>query len=229
MYVEQKSIGECIISIQGIIIISRSGIPLFQDRFDDYNVDPTLVAGISTALTTYADELMTHQQMGVETLKKSNISITSSKTESSTIVVVSLTELVPELIQQIRVSQKSLEDYYDDKFQGRDSSRDLMDPTTVYRIFDNSGFNIGLKKFLQIQESNIIAIKEDRTIGPTVRFHLGSLKELIGSAQIAPSGIKVINLSSVLAHLKARNLDDKMIGNLIVQAYENKILTFTIF
>ena len=103
-----------------------------------------------------------------------------------------------------------------------------MDPSVVYQIFDNSGFKIGLKKSLEIHESNITAIKEDRSIGPTLRFHLGSIKELLSDATSGDSGEKLTYLHKITSHLKSRNLDDKTVSELIVLAYENKLLTFKI-
>jgi hypothetical protein len=229
MYVEQKTEGESVISIQAIIVASKSGIPLFEDRFEDFSLDSNLVAGVSTALTTYIDEFMAIQKEGVETISKGGLTITSSKTEISTIVVISLFDLIPEVIQYLQRAQQTLEEYYSDKFSGIDRSRELMDPRTVYQICDNSGFKIGLKKLLSIHEDNTVAIKEDRTIGPTLRFHLGSLRELIPKTQEAPDGTKVINISSIIEHYKNRNLDDRMIGNLLILAYENKLLNFTLF
>lgn len=229
MYAEQKSEGESLISIHAIIIMSQAGIPFFEDRYDDFGIDPTLVAGVSSALTMYMDEFTSDDnKKGMQELKKSGLTISSSKTNTSTIVIISEYDLLPVVTQQIQNSQIMIEDYYADKFSGQDRSREMMDPNVVYQIFDNSGFKVGLKKALEIHENNIAAIKEDRSIGPTLRFHLGSLKELIPTATILADGTKVTYLSQVVPHLKARNLDDKTIGNLIVLAYENKLLTFKI-
>ncbi|MFV2016392.1 MAG: hypothetical protein ACC656_13255, partial [Candidatus Heimdallarchaeota archaeon] len=220
MYVEQRSEGECLISIHAIIIMSQAGIPFFEDRFNDFSMDPTLVAGVSSALTMYMDDLTSDTKKGIQQLKKAGLTISSSKTNTSTIVIISEYDLSPIVLEQIQNSQIMIEEYYADKFSGRDRSRDLMDANIVYQIFDDSGFKIGLKKALQIHEDNIIAIKEDRSIGPTLRFHLGSLRELIPGAETGGDGGKITNLNTIVSHLKARNVDNKTIGNLVVLAYE---------
>lgn len=229
MYVEQISEGESIISIHAIIIMSQAGIPFFEDRFDDFSIEPTLVAGVSSALTMYMDEFTSdNAKKGIQQLKKSGLTISSSKTDTSTIVIISEFDLPPIVLEQIQNSQIMIEDYYADKFSGQDRSRQLMDPSIVYQIFDNSGFKVGLKKALEIHEDSITAIKEDRSIGPTLRFHLGSLKELLTDATIGASGEKLTYLNKITSHLKARNLDVKTVSELIVLAYENKLLTFTV-
>ena len=114
MSVDQISEGDGLLSIQAIIIMSKAGIPVFEDRLDSLSFDgsfefePTLVAGVSSALSMYMDEFTADSKYGYETLTKSGLTMSSFKTELSYIVIVSKEDLPQVLIGQIQKSQQRI-------------------------------------------------------------------------------------------------------------------------
>ncbi len=229
MSVEPKSEGEGLLSIQALIVMSKAGIPVFEDRFDNlsldrsFDFDPTLVAGVSSALSMYMDEFTADTKYGQETLRKSGLTMSSFKTELSSLVVVSQDDLPEIILQQVQKAQNRLDDVYRVKFDGTDRSRSFLDSSIVYQAFDEAGFKLGIKKKLVLNKDNIANVRYVRSIGPNLRFNLGSLKEIIDKL---PKGESTVTIYQVISHFENKNLDKKLISNLLVLAYDHKLIQY---
>ncbi len=218
---DQKTEGEVLLSIKAVIIVSKGGIPYFQDRFDDFEFNSTLLAGITSAISTYMDTFMDGSKSGFESMKNAGLIISSLKSDLSNFVIVSEMDLNSELINQIGKSQILLDRKYRSKLDGVDRSGSFMDPLIVYEMFNVAGFKIGFKKVMTIHSDSLKEVMEDRLIDPTLRFHLNSLKEIF---EALPEDNKCVSLDSVRSHFGNRGLDVKSIGKLLVLAYARKIL-----
>ncbi|OLS28197.1 MAG: hypothetical protein HeimC2_08520 [Candidatus Heimdallarchaeota archaeon LC_2] len=229
MSVDEKSEGEGLLSIQAIIIMSKAGIPVFEDRLDSFSFDnsfdfePTLVAGVSSALSMYMDEFSSDGKYGYETLKKSGLTMSSFKTNLSSFIIVSDDDLPEILIGQIQKSQKRLDDIYRVKFDGTDRSREFLNPDIVYQTFDESDFKLGIKKKLLLDIDRITNVRYERSIGPNLRFNLGSLKEIFDQL---PIGQNLVTLNQIVSHFESKKLEDKLISNLIILAYKHKLIQY---
>lgn len=218
---DENTEGEVLCSIVAIIVMSKGGIPYFQDKYDDFDINSTLVAGITSALSTYMDEFTVANKFGFESIRKSDIILSSLKSEFSTILIVSKLEIPSLMIHQLHRSQMLLDKKYKLKLEGFDQSRSFMDPKIIYRIFDAAGFKIGLKKDMTIHEDSIIEVRSDRSIGPNIRFQIISLKEL--NKEKSDNG-GTFNLNELKLHFKKRGVSEKEISNLLVLAYENMVI-----
>ncbi len=217
---QEKSEGEVLVSIRAIIIMSKGGIPYFEDRYDDFEFDGTLLAGITSALSTYMDTFTHGMKFGFESMKNAGLTISSHKSELSTIVIVSEFELSLEVINQIRKAQILLDRKFKNKLEGIGTDRSLMDPILVYEMFETAGFKIGFKKVMTIHVDYIDSVMKDRQINPTLRFHLKSLKEI---ADNLPTDINDVSLKEIRSHFDGK-LNEKDIANLLVLAYERRVL-----
>lgn len=229
MSVEPKSEGEGLLSIQALIVMSKAGIPVFEDRFDNlsfdgsFDFDPTLVAGVSSALSMYMDEFTADTKYGHETLRKSGLTMSSFKTELSSLVVVSQDDLPVIIIEQVQKAQVRLDDVYRVKFDGTDRSRSFLESSIVYQTFDEAGFKLGIKKQLLLDKEAIANVRYVRSIGPNLRFNLGSLKEISNKLS---KGSSTVTIHQVISHFENKNLDRKLIANLLVLAYEHKLIQY---
>ncbi|OLS27913.1 MAG: hypothetical protein HeimC2_09410 [Candidatus Heimdallarchaeota archaeon LC_2] len=216
-----KSEGEAVCSIVAIIVMSRGGIPYFQDRFDDFVINSTLVAGITSALSSYMDEFVHENTFGFESIKKSDLIISSLKSELSTITIVSRYEIPSIMIHQINRAQLLLDKKYQLKLEGLDQAQSFMDPKLIYRIFDAAGFKLGLKKDLTLHEDSILEVRNDRSIGPNFRFQITTLRNLI--KKNSGNG-NIFNLDQIRSHFIEIGVKENEVHNLLVLAYENMVI-----
>lgn len=217
---QDKSEGEVLLSIKAVIIMSKGGIPYFEDRYDDFEFDPTLLAGITSALSIYMDTFTHGMKFGFESMKNAGLTISSHKTEISTIVIVSEYDLSLEIINYIRKAQILLDRTFKTKFDGTSTDRSFMDPIIVYEKFETAGFKIGFKKVMSIHEESIDPVMKDRQINPSLRFQLKSFKEI---ADKLPPNITDVSLEEIKSYFEGK-LNGKDIANLLVLAYERKVL-----
>ncbi len=218
---DEKTEGEVLLSIKAVIIVSKGGIPYFQDRFDDFEFNSTLLAGITSAISTYMDMFMDGTKSGFESMKNAGLTISSLKSDLSNFVIVSEMDLSQDVIITIGKSQILLDRKYRSKLDGTDRAGTFMDPIIVYEMFDIAGFKIGFKKVMTVHSNTLKEVMEDRFINPTLRFHLNSLNEIINAL---PEDNKCVSLDGVRSHFEQRELKEPDIAKLLVLAYDRRIL-----
>jgi hypothetical protein len=218
---EEKTEGEVLLSIKAVIIVSKGGLPYFQDRYDDFEFNPTLLAGITSALSTYMDTFMDGSGSGFESMRNAGLIISSQKSDLSNFVVISDIDLSPDVILQMKKSQILLDRKYRLKLDGTDKAGSFMDPIVVYEMFDTAGFKIGFKKVMTFHEDSLQEVMEDRYLDPTMRFQLNSLKEIVKNL---PEDNKCLSLEEVRTHFVQRGLKDKEVAKLQVLAYDRRVL-----
>lgn len=218
---EEKTEGEVLLSIKAIVIVSKGGIPYFQDRFDDFEFNSTLLAGITSAMSTYMDTFMEGSKTGFESMKNAGLTISSLKSDLSNIVIVSEMDITADVVIQIGKAQILLDRKYRRKLDGSDKSGSFMDPIIVYEMFDVASFKIGFKKVMTVHQDSLQEVMEDRFIDPTLRYHLNSLKTIF---EALPDDNKCVTLDFVRKHFEQRNLTEKVIGKLLVLAYDRRVL-----
>lgn len=218
---DAKTEGEVLLSIKAVIIVSKGGIPYFQDRFDDFEFNSTLLAGITSAISTYMDTFMDGSASGFESMKNAGLTISSLKSDLSNFVIVSEIDISQDVIIQLGKAQVLLDRKYRSKLDGSDRSGNFMDPIVVYEMFDVASFKIGFKKVMTVHGNSLAEVMEDRLIDPTLRFHLNSLKAII---EALPDDNKCVSLDGVRTHFEQRDLKEKEIAKLLVLAYDRRVL-----
>ncbi|MCH8905911.1 MAG: hypothetical protein IH840_02390 [Candidatus Heimdallarchaeota archaeon] len=209
-----------IMNIQAIIIMTKSGIPQFDRRFGDFNVDSVLVAGFSTAISSFFNEFVQESNIGIETIERSGLSITSFREERHSVLIISHRSINEIVMSQIKTVQDLLEaNYYSTA-----TTRDLMtmlDPDKLYKYFNQADFKIDLKENLVINERNIRSLRKAKTISKYIRDNIGSLTTLANSTI---SVNKTVSLDQIVEHFKARQMNADAIGKSVILSYKHGII-----
>ena len=84
-----------LLSIKMILFANNAGIPLYEGVFSETGTDSTMVAGLSTAISSFVDEFMESKEPGIESIERADMSLLSHRSSGSALIVVSRPKLPP--------------------------------------------------------------------------------------------------------------------------------------
>jgi hypothetical protein len=208
---------EAIQSITGIIIRSPNGIPFYQEMFDPLIVSPTLVAGITSAISAFIDELGTSEKMGFEFIERQGMSLSSHNTEMSSIITVSKEKLPIIMLNQIEQAHT----YIDTKFVKDFRNRNLINRKKLYEVFEKADFKIALRGKIKINTRKVKRIARVKGISLFVQNQISSFSDLILEYGKEPTYVR---LNEIYSFFEKSDLPIDEIANVILVSFKHKVL-----
>ncbi|OLS28196.1 MAG: hypothetical protein HeimC2_08510 [Candidatus Heimdallarchaeota archaeon LC_2] len=215
-----KSEFEGILSLQACIIMNKGGVPLYEERFEQFNINPTLVAGMSTAISSFFNEFGTSEKIGFETIERSGMSITSHKSEISTIVIISSIKAPNIILEQVQRAQQIVEKKFQNYFSGSNNGN-LLEDGKVHEIFEKSEFKVSLLRNLVINHRNLNRINRIRSISRNLKINISLLKKLENSF---PDETKSFTIRQIMRFYENQKLNTESIARLILLAYKHGVI-----
>lgn len=215
-----KSEFEGILSLQACIIMSKGGIPLFEERYEHFAIDPTLVAGMSAAISSFFNEFGTSDKIGFETIERSGMSITSHKSHISTIVLISSLKAPNLILEQVQKVQKLVESRYNKHFTTSEDNT-VFEEKIVFEIFDKCDFKVSLLRNMTINKRNLNRLDKIRSISRIVKSNISQLSEFENSLS---NDSKTFTIREVLRYYENLKLNQETIARLILLAYKHGVL-----
>ncbi|RMG28551.1 MAG: hypothetical protein D6732_18575 [Methanobacteriota archaeon] len=210
---------EAIMSIKAIVLKNTgSGIPYYEQIFTDMGTPIELISGLSSALTSFLDEVSQPGGFGVEILERSGLSLTSHRAEKSTLTIISEQPLPDSLISKASKGHISLHarisHMLDDPIRMQS-----IPPELVEREFMAAGFNIHLKDRLTINRTEVSKIKNKSSLSRTIRKTILLLQEF-------PE--ETATLEEIFSYLKQQQKNEEIAAKAIVFANAFKIIERTL-
>ncbi|MDH5647323.1 MAG: hypothetical protein OEZ01_15040, partial [Candidatus Heimdallarchaeota archaeon] len=141
--------------IKQIILRDQNGIPIYQEKFQSSSTDVSLITGISTAITTFLDELNENKAFGFEIIQRQGISILSHKLENSTLILISESEIPSIFLQTIKDSHLKIEKEFGEVIKKQYFQADTNFSEGVSQIFEEEELKIGLIRGFNIIERDM--------------------------------------------------------------------------
>ncbi|OLS20966.1 MAG: hypothetical protein HeimC2_35190 [Candidatus Heimdallarchaeota archaeon LC_2] len=208
---------DAILSIRAIIIQASSGLPLYERKFKEIEVDTTLISGLITAFSAFLGEIGREELFGFETIERQGLSITSHKGFNSRLTIISKNELPLILLDQISSSHLEI----DSKFRAEltSESGEVLDEDFLDQVFEISGLNIGVIEKFELNSRNIRKIKRMKSITRNVKDNINSLKQLFDKETDDP-----IYVQNVLEFFKSRGMNEDVSARAFLIAYRYNII-----
>jgi hypothetical protein len=206
-------------SIKQVLLINRAGLPLYIRQIQAITLDPLLLSGMSSAISSFLQEVSKQEFYGMQILENQGLSITSHKTELSTLIVISTEGLPPMILNQITTSHPTIEERCVDILSKNRPS--LIDTNLIEDIFTSCDFKISLViEKLEINEGKLRKIY--RTVDRTLRND----QKLFISLLIASVGRNKMQyfLHELYEYCKTNKLPLNKIASNILKAYNEGIL-----
>jgi hypothetical protein len=139
-------------SIQQMLIINNSGLPLYVKQIQSVGVDPLLLSGMSSAVSSFLQEVADQQYFGIQVLENQGLSITSHKREFSNFIIVSTNSLPTTIMDQMKQAHALIENKYDKNLKRKFSNQFVYDE--VNDIFNEVRLKIDLTENLVVNKEN---------------------------------------------------------------------------
>lgn len=206
---------EALQSVKAVVLKNtKTGIPYYEQIFSDMATSIELISGLSSALTSFLDEVSQPGGFGVEILERSGLSLTSHRVEKSTLTIISDQPLPDSLISKASKAHISLHariSHLLDDPVGIQS----VPPELVEDEFRSAGFNIHLKERLQINKSAISRIQNRSSLSRAIRKTIALLEEF-------PE--EETTLEEIFRFLKRKQKNEEIAAKAIVFANAFKII-----
>ncbi|MHA2254259.1 MAG: hypothetical protein ACXAD7_28180, partial [Candidatus Kariarchaeaceae archaeon] len=157
-------------SIRGIIMFSlENQSPFYGEKFGIFEADPTLVAGIISALWSFLDEIGQKMAEGFQTMNRVGLSIMTHKSNISTISIISSGNLSQQYLTRFKKAQKSIDLHYWSEIQQQAITVRNFDPNIISEKLEALGLKLHLLRGVILDNNR--------------------LNELVNSTSIKPKGI----------------------------------------
>lgn len=212
---------EALKSIDVVIVQTVSGLPLFEKQYEQVGVDSFLISGMTSAISAFLTELDSDSMFGFETVERQNLSITSHKAVSSTMIVISKKKLPLIILNQIEKTHIEVQRVFYQDFIGHEGGFDLIDPNKMEEVFINSGFKVELLQNKLIIDTSVIKkIQKNDAIRKSLRQKLDLFRKKELSQFYNASN--TINLNGISEYLRQQGLSPGFISSIIFLMYANK-------
>ncbi|MHA2030262.1 MAG: hypothetical protein ACW99Q_12770, partial [Candidatus Kariarchaeaceae archaeon] len=194
-------------SIRGVFLYSlENQSPFFSEKFGIYKTDPTLIAGLMSAISTFLDELDDQKGKGFQTMNRTGLSITSHKSDLSALTIISKKTLDQNYLFRFKKAQKLIDNQYESEIQSRVITLNDFDANVIAEIFEDSGLKFHLLRGVNLDNKKLdgilrsIAIYEKKTLLRKLNIEEKSpiLKNIILKSQIRKLNIVLTNPQALL-------------------------------
>ena len=206
---------EALLSVKAIVLKNtESGIPYYEQIFTDIGTPIELISGLSSALTSFLDEVSQPGGFGVEILERSGLSLTSHRAKKSTLTIISDQPLPDSLVSKASKAHIALHARISHMLDDPIGLQSIP-PELVEEEFMAAGFHIHLKERLSINKSAISKIKNKSSLSRTIRKTIMLLYEM-------PD--KETSLEDIFNFLKQQQKNEEVAAKAIVFANAFKII-----
>ncbi|MCH8906170.1 MAG: hypothetical protein IH840_03690 [Candidatus Heimdallarchaeota archaeon] len=206
---------EALLSINAVIIRNSAGIPFYNKTFSSERISVDLISGLTTAISSFMDEVSNVRTERFETIQRSGFHITTCKGAYCAMTIISDSPL-PKVIQQgVDRAVELIELLFGSDIE--DAKRvNLIPVEDVFDMMEEATLKIGINYPLKINTQHIDRIMKIKSIRRNIRSGISILKEVpnVSSGEI----------NKIIGFLKEKNLPMDQISKIIIIAYSNEIL-----
>ncbi len=208
-------------SISTILIKSNStGIPFYDQIWSESStVDPALLSGLTTAISSVLSELK-DEELGVEVMQRSGLSIISHKNKRSTFIIVAEKPLPESYLKKITIAHQRIEDKFKGFINDAIKIHDI-DPEVVKQMLIDSNLNLQLKDFLKIDVSQIPKVQNNNSISRNIRMNFDLFIPLANSLKEAELPL---TLEVLVEYLRSKDLILETIYKTIKEGWNYNVI-----
>ncbi|OLS28381.1 MAG: hypothetical protein HeimC2_07270 [Candidatus Heimdallarchaeota archaeon LC_2] len=209
-------------SMHGIIMTAGStGIPFYEYTFTSArtSIDTALISGITTALSMFLNEL-NEEVLGFEHMERAGVSITSHKSDLSTMMVISDAPLPPIILSQLKNGHHAIESKFSKQLLIPDRMMNI-EPINITNELISKSLKLNLKEGLIIRTNNLKKLQKRKSISRKIRNEMSELRKL---NKLSDDTHELLNLEMILTFLKSKNIDHTTACRIIYLAYVNFII-----
>ncbi len=209
-------------SMHGIIMTAGStGIPFYEYTFTSArtSIDSALISGITTALSMFLNEL-NEQVLGFEHMERAGVSITSHKSDLSTMMVISDAPLPPIILEQLKNGHHAIESKFSKQLMIPERMMDI-EPINITNELVSKSLKLNLKEDVIIRTNNLKKLQKRKSISRKIRNDMGLLKKL---NKLSDDTHEPLNLEMIIAYLESKNIDHATACRIIYLSYVNFII-----
>ncbi|MCE7737489.1 MAG: hypothetical protein GPJ54_21545 [Candidatus Heimdallarchaeota archaeon] len=204
---------EVLQSLQAVILQTYSGLPLYDRQFKNMGMDSVLISGMSSAISSFLNELDSEKLFGFETLEREGLSITSHKSDNSTFTLISKQKIPFHMLAQFQQAHIQLEKQFDlDK--DRIGGVHQLNADKVEQIMESGGLKLSLLDNFKIDFSKIRQIKKNPSLSRLVRQKIDVINEFNPSRED-----NITNLNETMEFLKSKGIFIDLASSLISLIY----------
>ncbi|MCE7736989.1 MAG: hypothetical protein GPJ54_19040 [Candidatus Heimdallarchaeota archaeon] len=183
-------------TIQLVLLTSKTGLPLYERKFKTMGVDTVLLSGVTSAISSILSEASDQQIFGLEIMESSGLSITSHKSNYSSLIFISSTSIPMIVLSQMIEAHETIEKKYGEKLVSDGST--AIPEEEINKIFRDHQLKLDLSSDIEI---DLVALEKFHTSGK------------------AKNGVK--SLAGVLLDIDINELEMQDVGRLI-EIYEEE-------
>ncbi|MHA2028172.1 MAG: hypothetical protein ACW99Q_02180 [Candidatus Kariarchaeaceae archaeon] len=200
-------------SIRTILLKSNYGLLIYGESFSDVGVDPDLIAGLTSAISSFLDEVDSKEFHGFEVMQRSNLSITSHKGEFSTLISISNQNIQPVVLDQLKTAHHRIENQFEHIMTTSPLTISLAEEAQIMEFLDETDFKVNLLRNFIIDFRKLRKIDDVKIITKFKRKKIKILNDFPIS-EIPEGGIRSID--QIYEFLQSRDVKHDVIAQIII-------------
>jgi hypothetical protein len=209
-------------SIKAIILQSTTGVPVYVKEISDFDVEATLISGLTTAISAFMGEVGGDELFGFETMERQGLSITSHNGEYSKLIIISDDQLPMIFLKKVKDAHEAIEAKHARTLSsliqgGRQFESDEIDP-----IFEQQEIFLNIRENLEFNRRNLRRVQRIRSISRNLKDNISSLLYLYDELD-TPS----TDLHMIMQYFEDRNTNPETASRAILLAYRYEVLSKT--
>ncbi|MHA2252838.1 MAG: hypothetical protein ACXAD7_20920, partial [Candidatus Kariarchaeaceae archaeon] len=210
-----------ILSIEMIILQTKTGTPIFGSKFKSSELDTMLVGGITSAISAFLEELGSDHVFGFDVVENQGLSVLSHKTDFSTLVLVSRQKLPILMYNDAERTHRELDVKFNKKLSQSIIGIEEIDEYEFYNALSQHGLKLGLTGNQELKKRNLRKSMRISTFSRNMKQNFQRLGDFVEQRQI--NGIST-SVPQIVDHLETFDLTSSTIAQVILLAYLNKII-----
>ncbi|MHA2276716.1 MAG: hypothetical protein ACXAC2_13155 [Candidatus Kariarchaeaceae archaeon] len=191
--------------------------PFFSEQFGLFETDSVLIAGLTSALSAFLDEIEEEKLKGFQTMERSGVSITSHKGELSILTVISSLPLQKNFLERIKSAHKEIESQFGGPISEPTISVSSFDPNKIADIFEDCNLKFHLLRGVVLDVAKLSSILDISSRNDNA---------LLTHLRFIPIGISEdLRINTLLSYFEFdRGLTSAEASRILIIAYEKKVL-----
>ncbi|MCE7737043.1 MAG: hypothetical protein GPJ54_19310 [Candidatus Heimdallarchaeota archaeon] len=203
-------------SIQQILIINKGGLPLYVKQIQSVGVDPLLLSGMSSAVSSFLQEIGDQQYFGIQVMENQGLSVTSHKAEFSNFVLISTSSLPMTILDQMKNAHLMIEKKFEKTMKKRIHNQ--LKKEDIDDVFHQTGLKIGLIEGLTINKRNQKKFEKETPNNKDIKLLVSLL------ANTVDDETSIFTLSELFDFYNDKGYSQNQAANVILEAYNFGIL-----
>ncbi|MHA2254045.1 MAG: hypothetical protein ACXAD7_27075, partial [Candidatus Kariarchaeaceae archaeon] len=200
-------------SIRTILLKSNHGLLIYGESFSEVGVDPDLIAGLTSAISSFLDEVDSKEFHGFEVMQRSNLSITSHKGEFSTLISISNQNIQPVVLDQLKTAHYRIENQFKHVMTTSPLTVTREEEAQIMEFLDETDFKVNLLRNFGIDFRRLRKIDDVKIITKFKRKKIRILNDFPIS-EIPEGGIRSID--QIYEFLQSKDVKPDVIAQIII-------------